>query len=197
MRARDVMTRWVITVRPDASVKEIADKLSRHRVSAVPVVDDEEKLLGVVSEIDLLPQVAGIRRAGDGVPHTAADVMSRRIVTVAPDTDVREVAKLLLRHRLRRLPVVEDGRVVGIVSRGDLIGTFVRKDAAIESELRKLLDDKIEVIGRFTVAVHEGIAVLSGHPDASDRRLARLLAETVPGVIGVQFGALGRAGARR
>jgi CBS domain-containing protein len=181
------MTRWVITVRPDAPVKEVAEKLSKHRVSAVPVIDEDEALLGVVSEVDLLPQVAGIRRHGDEVPHTAADVMTRRVVRVSSDTDVREIAKLLLKHKLRRLPVVDDGRIVGIVSRRDLIETFVRNDAAIESELRALLDDKIEVIGRFDVDVRDGVATLQGHPHEADRRLARLLAETVPGVMGVRF----------
>ncbi len=108
--ARDVMTREVVTVAPSASIQEAADLLAFHRVSGLPVVEDG-RLVGLVSEADLL----GKRGA------TVAEIMTRQVVSVSETTPLAEVAALLLQHGIKRVPVLHEGRLVGLVSRGDLV----------------------------------------------------------------------------
>ena len=143
MQAADVMAHRVVTVESGTSVQEIARLLVQHRISGVPVVDHHRHVLGIVSEGDLLrpadvarddrsswwlemlaegdalaPQfLEHVRSAG----RHARDVMSREVVTVTPATPLSEVAALLQRHGIKRVPVVEDRRLVGIVSRADLV----------------------------------------------------------------------------
>ncbi len=110
-RAGDVMTAPVITVAPAASLHAVAGLLTEHRIGAVPVVDDEGAVVGLVSEYDLL--------ATSG--QTAADVMTTAVITVSVDTAVDDVRHLLVDRRLRHLPVLAGGRLAGIVSRGDIV----------------------------------------------------------------------------
>jgi len=140
MKARDVMVSTVVSVKPSASVKEVAKTFLERRISAVPVVDDEGKLLGIVSEGDLMHRAeAGTERhrswwllgltgvetlAGEYVQAHArqvADVMTRHVMTAAPDTPLHEIATLLERNSIKRVPIVEGGRLVGIVSRANLV----------------------------------------------------------------------------
>jgi CBS domain-containing protein len=116
LRARDVMTRAVVTVPPTLAVQEVAALLGERGLAGVPVVDDGGQVLGMVSDLDLLG------RAG----ATAGDIMSRQITSVAEDTDVDEVSQLFVNQRLRRVPVLADGRLVGIVSRSDLLRGILR-----------------------------------------------------------------------
>lgn len=116
LRVRDIMTRVVTTVPPSMPVQQVAALLSERHLAGVPVVDDAGRVLGMVSEVDL------IGREG----ATAGDIMSRQVTSVAEDTDVEEVARLFVNQRLRRLPVVADGRLVGIVTRADLLRGILR-----------------------------------------------------------------------
>jgi CBS domain-containing protein len=135
MKAADVMVSKVITVGPTATVQEIADILLTNRISAVPVVDDRGALLGIVSEGDLIHRIeAGTERhyswwlklisgketlARDFVKShgaKATDVMTKRVVTAGPDLQLGELASLLERHRIKRVPIVDKGKLVGIVS---------------------------------------------------------------------------------
>lgn len=109
--AADIMTAPVITVAPDTSLGQVAETLRRHRISAVPVVDAAGTVLGLVSEYDLLA------KTGD----RAADVMVTALITVSSATAVADVRHLLVERGIRRVPVLEAGRLVGIVSRGDVI----------------------------------------------------------------------------
>ncbi|MEV5410870.1 CBS domain-containing protein [Thermopolyspora sp. NPDC052614] len=111
MKVKDIMTAPVITVRRDTSVPDVAALLRGRRVSAVPVVDDEGAVVGLVSEYDLL--------AREGA--TAADVMTSAVISVTEDTDVDEVRHLLVERRIRRVPVLSGGHMVGIVSRSDVM----------------------------------------------------------------------------
>lgn len=111
LRAGDVMTAPAITVPPAASLREVADVLTEHGFSGVPVVDDEGVVVGLVSEYDLLG------RSGT----TAADVMTTAVITVSADTLIEDVRHLLVDRRIRRVPVLSGGRLVGIVSRGDVV----------------------------------------------------------------------------
>jgi len=141
MRAKDVMTNHVVSVTPETTVAEIASKLLEHRISAVPVVDKNGKLMGIVSEGDLFrrPEMGTADRsrscwlelfqdhdhlAQDYIKthgRKAADIMTDKVVTVAEETSVNEIAELLETHHIKRVPVVKDGRPVGIVSRANLV----------------------------------------------------------------------------
>ena len=140
MRAKDVMTSPAVTVRPDATVEEVAKLLLRRAISAVPVTGEDGGLSGIVSEGDLMRRVESgtervpswwLRAFGDDDAaardyaksrgRRAADVMTREVVTVGEDATLPEIAALLERHRIKRVPVVRDARVVGIVSRANLL----------------------------------------------------------------------------
>jgi CBS domain-containing protein len=110
-KAGEIMTTRVVSVSPDTPIAEIAHRLGLRRISAVPVVDGSEHVVGLVSEYDLLAK-AGL---------TAADVMTTAVITVTPDTDIADIRDLLVSRRIRRVPVVANGRMVGIVSRGDVV----------------------------------------------------------------------------
>ncbi|MGQ9925734.1 MAG: CBS domain-containing protein [Chloroflexaceae bacterium] len=111
MKAREIMTRQVISILSDATVEDAARLLARNRISGLPVVNAEGMLVGLVTEHDL------IARAG----RLVSEIMSRSVITVSPDTEIEQVQHLLTNQRIRRVPVVEHGRVVGIVSRSDLV----------------------------------------------------------------------------
>jgi CBS domain-containing protein len=204
MRVQDVMTRSVITVTPDAPLREVARLLDEHRISGVLVVDEQGALLGVVSEADFLVEAQGgtsvrrspiarlFGRAGDtrapGDRHfasTARELMTSPVISIGPAELIADAAALMTRERINRLPVVEDGRLVGIVTRADLVRSYVRTDeqlaAAIQDEvlLQTLwLDPK-----RFEVTVTDGIATIRGSVDR--RSSAEMIARTavlVPGV---------------
>lgn len=148
MQAADVMTTNVITVQPDTGVREIARLLLKHRISAVPVVDTEQRARGIVSEGDLMRRAENDtdrrhslwlevifstpEKAADYIKthgRTADDVMTRDVVTVKEDTPLHEIVGLLERHHIKRAPVTRDGRLVGIVSRANLLHGLAAKAA--------------------------------------------------------------------
>jgi CBS domain-containing protein len=111
MNVSEIMTTNVITVREETGIEDAARQLARHRISGLPVVNRAGALIGVVTEYDLL--------AKEG--RTVADIMSRGVISVSPETDVEEVAHLLAGRRIRRVPVLDGDRLIGIVSRSDLV----------------------------------------------------------------------------
>jgi CBS domain-containing protein len=185
-RVADVMTTEVVAVRADASFKEIAAMLRGLRVSAFPVLDGDDKVIGVVSETDLLPKEAleagyerhrGRRSArrhraelakAPGV--NAADLMSRPAITVGPYDLVSHAAHVMYDHRVTCLPVVgAGGRLVGIISRSDVLNVFSRPD----EEIRRTITDKI-IIREFhadpaliTVTVTDGVVTLDSAPETT------------------------------
>ena len=114
MIARDIMTRNVYTTSAEASVQEVAQLLSRKNISGVPVIDKDGKMIGIVTEADIIGKVdrEGLR---------AADIMSPEIIAVDEETRVGEIAMLLTEHRIKRVPVVRNGKPVGIVCRADIV----------------------------------------------------------------------------
>ena len=114
MIARDIMTRKVYTTCAEASVQEVAQLLSRKNISGVPVLDKDGKMIGIVTEADIIGKVdrEGLR---------AADIMSPEIIAVDEETRVGEIAMLLTEHRIKRVPVVQHGKLVGIVCRADIV----------------------------------------------------------------------------
>jgi CBS domain-containing protein len=203
---KDVMTTRVVWVKKDASFKEMAAALREHRVSAFPVIDDEDKVIGVVSEADLLAKEAlidepeGLPAVITGILHrrdqekaravTAGDLMTRTPVTVHPGDTVEHAARLMYDRRVKRLPVVgPDGRLVGIVSRADVLAVFDRSDADIRSEIvmNVIRDELLADPATYTVAVKDGVVTLAGQPGTAEagRELVRRVRH-VQGVVAVR-----------
>lgn len=181
-RVDDIMTTSVITADRLTPYKDIADRLTRHQVSGLPVLILGRHVAGVVSEADLISarDRAGPPRRGHGVLHhphlalTAGELMTCPAITVRPETPVARAARLMNSHHVRRLPVVDaDGKLVGIVSRRDLLGLFLRPDGDIARQasevLAEILPEGQDGIG---ISVRDGVLTLSGQPElASDRGL--------------------------
>jgi CBS domain-containing protein len=198
---RDMMTTEVVTVEPSTPFKEIVARLAGRRVSAVPVVDADGRVLGVVSEADLLlkeeypdaeqdvPLVWTRRRRIErkkAAGTCARDLMTAPPVTVPPTATVAEAARRMHAAGVKRLPVVDgDGRLPGIVSRADLLRVFARPDDAIRREIvdEVILRDLMMDPSRFFVRVEDGVVVLEG---AVERRtLVPFVLHAVRGVEGV------------
>ncbi|HLY32490.1 MAG TPA: CBS domain-containing protein, partial [Ktedonobacterales bacterium] len=111
MRARDIMTHEVISIRPEATVHDAARLLSDYSISGVPVLAPDGRMVGIITQADLISKEG----------KTVADLMTTRVISVSEDTSVDEVAQLLTSNRFKRLPVVRGERVVGIVSRADIV----------------------------------------------------------------------------
>lgn len=116
MIAQDIMTKEVLTVGPQTTVKDLAKILIKNQVSGVPVVDRKGKIVGVVSEADLVAKKGRQVKA----------IMSKKVISITEDTPVEKIAALMTAHRIKRLPVMRDERMVGIVSRADLVGAIAR-----------------------------------------------------------------------
>ena len=175
----DLMTTGVVRVRRDTGFKEIAKLLAEYGITAVPVVDDDDRPLGVVSEADLLRKEAAqldpagllpVLRPRDAArakaaASTAAALMSSPAVTARPQWTVVEAAQVMERHHVKRLPVVdESGRLVGLISRADLLRVFLRGDGAIREEITG--DVLVRTLGlppdTITVRVVDGRVALRG-----------------------------------
>ena len=146
---KDVMTTEVVAVRRGATFKDMAAALRRYRVSALPVIDDQEKVIGVVSEADMLAKEVPLGLI-DGLVHhkevrkaaglTAGDLMTHPAVTVRPDDSVEHAARLMYNLRIKRLPVVDaGGGLVGVISRTDLLAVYDRPDEQIREEIEGLI----------------------------------------------------------
>ena len=200
---KDVMTRRVVSVREKASFKEMADMLRRHRISAFPVLDSHDRVVGVVSEADLLVkeavQAAGtslvaalrhVREEDKAGGTTAGDLMTRPAITIGPDASVAEAARIMYDRRVKRLPVVNaNGHLLGIISRADVLTVFGRADEEIRDEIshRVLPEFAAGRSADFVVTVQDGIATISGPPQSDTARRALLdAARHVPGVVAVR-----------
>jgi CBS domain-containing protein len=191
MRTRDIMTSPVVTVTPDMSLKDVAALLVERAINAVPVVDAGDRLCGIVSEADLLaleaPAAPGASGARTAPPHTAREVMSQSVYTLAEDTDAAAAARMMLRHGLKSVPVVDGDRVVGIVARRDLLRLVARGDQDVRADLESRLAEEVELLQRVRIEVAEGVVTVAGAGDLG-RQLVVGLARTVPGVVEVRSG---------
>jgi CBS domain-containing protein len=168
----DVVTTKVVTVRPDTPVRSLAAMFRQHRVSAFPVTTEDGKVIGVVSESDLIALAAGRRHRWNraAARETAGDLMTHPAVTVSPHEPVQTAARLMHSHRIQRLPVVDlDGRLAGIISRSDVLSVFRRSDEEIRHEVTQdvIADGFFTDPARFTVTVHNGIVTLEGEPGSA------------------------------
>ena len=196
---RDVMTARVVAVRGDTSFKDLAALLGNSRVSAFPVVDETGKVLGVVSEADMLIKeadqashpglFAGLRRRQDherAAAVTAGELMTGCPVTIGPDEPVQQAAFLMYDHGIKRLPVVDGtGHLIGIVSRADVLSVYARPDDDIWREVtdRVILGAFLVDPARFDVTVQSGIVTLSGRPETD--QVGRGIVDAISHVQGV------------
>jgi len=179
---KDVMTTHVVAVRKNASFKDMAARLREHRVSAFPVLDEDNKVVGVVSEADLLAKealeygggrVSGMlhhREQAKAAATTAADLMSKPPVTVGPNDLVSHAARLMYARKVKRLPVVDDdGKLIGIVSRADVLSVYSRPDEDIRHDITQgvILGMLLCDPARFTVTVKDGIVTIEGMPETA------------------------------
>lgn len=187
----DVMTHTVVAVGSQAPFKEIVELLDQWKVSAVPVLAGEGRVVGVVSEADLMAKEE-FRDTEEGDPDerkkagavTAGDLMSAPAVTVHADASLAEAARIMARRRVKRLPVVDGvGLLQGVVSRSDLLKVFLREDAQIAAEIRRSVLSQLPVVAPLTVSVSEGVVTLGGV--LPDRALVPVVARAVRAVEGV------------
>jgi CBS domain-containing protein len=208
MKVEDVMSTDVVTVRPDASLKTVAAQLLEHKISGLPVVSTEGAILGVISEADLLFKERGATSSRTGVlarlhvssdrgeqlksqARVAGDGMTSPAITITPHRTLAAAAQLLLEHRIDRLPVVWNGRLVGIVTRADLVRAFARTDEQVAAEVREEVEYFVELIGDYRceidVTVNSGEVRLAGHTGrrSTADALPEHLTRVVPGVVDV------------
>ncbi|MCW4354011.1 CBS domain-containing protein [Hoyosella sp. YIM 151337] len=185
MRARHIMSSPVTTVDQSASLDECLSILEQRGYTVLPVVNDEERLVGIVSEGDLLREKF---RADVQGKTSAEDAMTRPVVTMGPDADVSALASAMLRSRLRGIPIVANNNVIGIVTRRDLLALLTRSDTRIASEIQHRLDVYAGSPEKWRVESKDGTVLITGlSPDDPEREVVAALAETVPGVEAVRF----------
>ena len=215
MHVRDVMVTPVITVKPSTTVKEVAELFLERKISATPVVDGEQRLVGIVSEGDLLHRVeAGTERhrswwlegfigndtlAAEYVKahgRKVSDVMTRKVITASPQTPLHEVATLMEKNAIKRVPILENGQLVGIISRVNLIQAVATARKLLDIPLsdttirEKILSDLKKQPWAHTtmlnVTVNAGVVDLWGIAEsAAERKAIKVAAESTPGVCAV------------
>ena len=192
MLVKDVMTRDPVTVVPSVGIKAAMTKLAFVGITSMPVVDAESHLCGIVSEADLIRDVAEDPRAHErpimirpvNRPHTVDDVYTRSPVVVGPQDDVTAAVDVMTAKGFKSLPVVDhDHRVVGMVSRSDILRALARDDEMIADDVIRLFDE----LGHagWGVEVTSGVVEVAGPEDAAQRSLAHALVRTVAGVVAV------------
>lgn len=195
MRAQEIMTRSVVTVHASTTIQQAAALMTGHGVTSLPVLDDDERVIGIVSEADLIrdrmPQDprSHLRRDPQGQRDPArlvGEVMTENVVCMGKAADTADLATLMLDQNVRAIPIVEGARLVGIVSRRDLLRTLLRDDAATAAEITRRLADYAGEPAPWKVTVDEGIVTIDGRfEDEAQHTIVDVLARTVSGVVRV------------
>ena len=206
MKVGDIMTTDLVSVAPDTPFKEVVERLVHSDVSSLPVVNDRGKLAGLITEADLIAKEAygGRRRAlglladvlsardhhwvAKAAGSVAADVMTRNVIACRSDDDVRSVARRMLEVGVKRMPVVEAGTLVGIVSRHDILEMFDRPDAAVATDVQRVLSDDLSMPedSHVDFSVQQGVVTLTGDVHYRwDGPIVVAMVSNVAGVIAV------------
>lgn len=209
MKIKDLMTREVLSVAPEASLKDVARALVERGISGLPVCDDEGRVLGVVSEADILFKEQGRAERPEGLlawlfeesseaelakarARTAGEAMTAPAITIAPNRPAAAAARLMVEQGVNRLPVVaDDGTLLGIVTRADLVRAFTRSDDEIAAEIREDVLEKVLWVDPKTIeiTVENGEVELAGELETSaDVAVLQTLVEKIPGVISLRSG---------
>jgi len=188
MHVRDLMTTDVVAVAAETSTRDAARMMFRYRVSGLPVVDAEDHVLGIITEGDFLAME--LERVDNGrALDSVGEVMSHSVLSVSPDLEVMEAARYMHGHSVKRVLVVEEGKMVGILSRFDIVAAFTRPDDLIEDEIREDLIRRVLFVDPETVDVRvsNGVVTLVGTIGTrTEARLVEELAIRLDGVVGVE-----------
>ncbi|WP_046468537.1 CBS domain-containing protein [Allosalinactinospora lopnorensis] len=191
MLVEEAMTPARVVLTPDMPVQAAAAALVENGLIAAPVVDDAGVLAGIVTEIDLLrdrfepdPRASArpVAEPEGAPPQTVSQVMTRAVVTTTENSDVAELSERMVHSRIRTVPVLRAGRVVGMVGRGDLLRAHTRTDEQIHADLVDALANSGPYLHGWKIRVHNGVARLTGGGTAPDEHLVATIARTVPGV---------------
>lgn len=204
MKVSDLMSREVLTATPETPLKEAAGLLARKGISGVPIVDDRGAVVGVLSEADVLVKAGGESRRGGFLAWfmepdfdlqdkitatTAGEAMSAPAITIGPDRPVHEAAALMVNESVNRLPVVEDGALVGILTRADVVRAFTRTDTEIADEIREEIFRRTLWLepGKVSMEVIDGAVRIEGEVETeADAELIPVFVTRVPGVVSVK-----------
>lgn len=196
MKVTEIMSQPVITVTPETSIKSAAQLLVEHGISGLPVVNSKGRLVGIVSEADLISiearpdprsQATPLAPTAGSTPRNVAEVMTRDVVVVSAKSEVAQAARTLLNSDVKRVPVMNGRRVVGIVSRRDLVKVIARADEQIEGKINSLLAELGLTTAGATVRVTDGVATVSVDYKGAARRLVESAVLQVAGVLEVRF----------
>jgi CBS domain-containing protein len=206
MKVKELMTQDVVAIGPEASLKDVAAILAERTISGLPVISEQRRVLGVVSEADILVKEQGPEPLHGGLigwlleggladdtkltARTAGEAMTAPAITIGAERQVSEAARLMTENGIKRLPVVDsDGKLTGIVTRADLVKAFARPDDAIEREIREDVFRHTLWIedGKISITVERGEVTLAGQVERkSDADLLTRFVARVPGVISVR-----------
>ena len=201
MKVTEIMSQPVITVTPETGIKTAAKLLVKHGISGLPVVDSTGRLVGIVSEADLISiearpdprsQATPLAPTTGTSPRNVADVMTRDVISVTAQSEVAQAARVMLNSDVKRVPVMRGRRVVGIVSRRDLVKVIARTDERIESEINRRLAELGLATAGSTVKVADGVATVPVDYQGTARRLMESAVLQVGGVLEVRFAAPNR-----
>jgi CBS-domain-containing membrane protein len=206
--ARDIMSSPVVSVGPDAPVRALVELMLRSRISGLPVVDADQRVLGIVTESDLLekedrpfpepPLIAWhgrslrlerlLGRYRKAAGTTARDIMTENIVTAGEETEAHELAHLMLRHNINRILILRDGRLAGIVTRADVLKVFLRSDESILQTIRQTLARELLIDpAPLDLTSTGGVVTVAGTVDRhSDKTLVAKWIRSVDGVVAVR-----------
>lgn len=201
MRVSDLMTLEAVATHPDAPLKEAARTMTEHRISGLPVVDADNRVVGMLTESDFVD----LARTGGGAPGlldvlfvdhkpaspmTVSDLMTRKVVTIGPDASHVEAARILHRKRIKRLPVVDDGGgLLGVISRADVLRIYARSDEEIRDQIVDRILATVMAVDPATVEVRveDGFVYLGGRlPTRTETQLLDYMVSELPGVMGVE-----------
>jgi CBS domain-containing protein len=182
LKAKDLMTSPVITVRPETPVREVSRLMLQHRISGLPVVGEDERIVGIITESDLLQKASGPsplerlaflrpEQAQELEQHlrryeakVASEMMTRPVVTAEETTSLRELARLMADRRINRVPIAREGHVVGIVTRHDILKAFARSDEVLQQVVQNLFEFDLAGVDarRVEARVRRGIVHITG-----------------------------------
>jgi CBS domain-containing protein len=194
MLVREVMTTPVVTVPRERTVKQAVHLLYERDITAAPVLNEDGRLVGIVSEMDLLrgefeadprAYLCPVARPESVPPATVAEVMTPKVRTVSENADVVDLVEVMVGMGVKSVPVMRGSALVGIVSRRDLMGILAHGDERIRDDVLATIRELSAETADTRVTVHEGIVELTGDADERSARIADAIARTVPGVIRV------------
>ena len=193
MLIRDLMTAPAVSVTAQTPIALALRLLDDRKITAMPVVDATGALVGIVSEADIVQDTAptddrvpnaAVRTTTDTPPRRVADVMSHLVVTVDPDDELGVAIDLMWSTMVKSLPVVDHGRVIGMISRSDVIHLLAGRDDRIRTEVHEIIQAENP---DWQIEAHDGIVTVTGPADPRERKLAGVLASSVRGVIAVHI----------